>query len=238
MEKRGVWFEECLFVNCRSAQQLISPYLDQQLTGAEMLAMQEHLKQCASCAAEYRQVCEVRLLLRSLSPVAPGKPLEPKIAQRVASAPGGGKFGARALRFGAMAENVSRPQRGRRLAGALALACAALLMLAAPFAPSTGDAARSVTAGQPNVMEADLAAGSVPPPLLSHLEAGAEAGRPLFGGAGNAQAWGRAPRGAGADLSQAGASVTLSGWSAAPLDDEAVGGYAAGDAAFPDGSRH
>lgn len=225
-------------MNCRSAQQLISPYLDQQLTGAEMLAMQEHLKQCASCAAEHRQVCEVRLLLRSLLPVVPDTPLEPKITQWVASAPEGGKFEARALRFGAMAESVSRPQRGRRLAGALALACAALLMLAAPFAPSAGDAARSVAAGQPNVMEADLAAGSVPPPLLSHLDTGAEAGHPLFGGAGNAQAWGRAPRETSANLSQAGASVTLSGWSAAPLDDEAVGGYAAADAAFSDGSRH
>lgn len=194
-----------------------------------MLAMQRHLASCASCAAEAGQVREVRRLLRSLSTVAPGGPLEARISQRVA----GSKCG---VRFGTAADALARPQRGRRLAGALALSSAALLMLAAPFAPSTGDAVRAGTAPPAGVMEAGLPQGSLPnaSSAFSPWE-GAGTGRlvPPAGMAGPPAAWGGPGR-----TPSAGASVTLSGWSAAPLDDEAVEGYAAGDAAPTDADGH
>jgi len=224
-------------VNCRSAQQLISPYLDQQLTGAEMLAMQQHLAECAACAAEHRQVCEVRRLLRSLSAISPDKPLETRITQRVAaSSSAGWKFKTSVGALWNAPEALSYPQRGRRLAGALALSCVALLMLAAPFAPSTGDAAQAGAAMPGGVMEADVASNAAPTPfpMFPRLERAAGPGRPLLGGLSASPAAWSAPRMPGGALSQAGASVTLSGWSTEPLDDEAVGGYAAGDAALAD----
>jgi len=226
-------------VNCRSAQQLISPYLDQQLTGAEMLAMQQHLGSCAACAKEYRQVREVRLLLRSLSMVAPGQPLETRITHQLAANTGPRwKFAAGAAPLWSVPETVSRPQRGRKLAGALALSCLALLMLAAPFAPSTGDAARAGAQREAGVMESYPAQGAVlpTPNVFAHLGGGAGANRSLVGALGEAPLTWSAPHESGGALSQGGASVTLSGWSTEPLDDAAVGGYAAGDAVLAEKS--
>lgn len=228
-------------MNCRSAQQLISPLLDQQLTGEEMLAMRRHLGECAACAEEYRQVHEVRGLLRGLSAVAPDAPLETRIAGRVAARAGLSWAGASRRAWGySAAERAARPQRGRRLAGGLALACVALLMLAAPFAPSTGDAARTDEAGRAGMMEADLSqwAGPQPSPAFSRMDGGLEAGRPLFDPARDAQAAWSVPQNQGGTRAQRQGEVTLSGWSAAPLDDEAVGGYAAGDAALADAGGH
>jgi len=224
-------------VNCRSAQQLISPYLDQQLTGAQMLAMRQHLNHCPACAEEHRQVCEVRRLLRSLSAVAPDMPLELRITQRVSQrSVSGWKFAHSAALLGDMPEGVWRPQRGRRLAGALALSCLALLMLAVPFAPPTGDAARTSGQAEAGVMEAGLVRDTMPMPFpaSSRIFWSPGHGRPLFGAPSDLPSAWSGPREDGGTISQAGASVTLSGWSAEPLDDEAVGGYAAGDAALAD----
>lgn len=226
-------------MNCRSAQQLISPYLDQQLTGTEMLAMQQHLTKCTACAEECRQVREVRRLLRSLSTVTPGLPLETRITQRLGASSGAGwGFGTGARTLWNVPEALSRPQRGQRLVGALALSCLALLMLAAPFAPSTGDAARAGGSVQAGVMEADLAQGTVlaAPPAFSRIGGMAGAEHSLLGAMGDTPPAWSTPQGPGKALSQGGASVTLSGWSAEPLGDEAVGGYAAGDAAPTDSS--
>ncbi len=224
-------------MNCRSAQQLISPYLDQQLTGTEMLAMQQHLKKCPACAEEYQQVREVRRLLRSLSPIAPDRPLETQITQRlVAGAGAGWGFGAGTRALSGLPEALSRPQRGQRLVEALALSCLALLMLAAPFAPATSDAARAGGAVPPGVMEADLAQGGVlpPPPAFVRLGGITGAGHSLLGAMGETPSAWNTPQRPGRAFSQGNASVTLSGWSAEPLGDEAVGGYAAGDTALTD----
>lgn len=234
-------------MNCQSAQQLISPYLDQQLTGAEMLAMQRHLAGCADCAAEYRQVCEVRSLLRSLSAIAPDAPLEARIAERVAQGSwaawgplvrlplDGGRV---PLDMGRVPDAALRPQRGRRLAGALALSGMALLLLAVPFAPSTGDAAQAGASSSAGVMEADLVQGTASALPVSHWGDAADAARWPLGASGSFRLGGSVPQDAGRAAASRGASVTFSGWSAAPLDDEAVGGYAAGDAAASDTGGH
>lgn len=215
-------------MNCRQARESISPYLDQQLTGEEMLAMQEHLHRCQPCTQEYCQVREVRILLRSLSSVDPAKPVETQIAYRVAQAE---RERASVLwpscwphNYAFAMEAPLPPQRGRRLAGALALSCIGLLALAVPFAPSTGDAA-TVPVGAnmiaPQGTDAMVSAFRAMPPRNSvSLQAFAPA--PLVPPQNTFPSHSLSTR--------TGASLTMSSWSAEPLGDEAVIGYAAGEA--------
>jgi hypothetical protein len=59
-------------LQCPQAKRLFSPYLDGEVTGAEMLALQEHLTDCASCQAEYRALRRTQQLLASVKrPQAP-----------------------------------------------------------------------------------------------------------------------------------------------------------------------
>jgi hypothetical protein len=51
---------------CSRAQNLLSAYCDYELTGAEMLAIREHLEGCPSCAREYASLRQVKSLLRAL----------------------------------------------------------------------------------------------------------------------------------------------------------------------------
>lgn len=131
-------------MNCQRVQQLVSPYLDHRLTGAEMLEMQRHLEHCGSCAAEYQAALEIKVLLRSLSSREPVGSLEARIAQRLdqEERPGAWIISALpALIVSPPAAPVRLPQRGRRLAAALALSCVGLFTIAAPFAPTTADIA-------------------------------------------------------------------------------------------------
>jgi len=43
-------------MKCAQYKELFSPYLDGHVSGAEMFALTEHLKGCASCAREYAEV--------------------------------------------------------------------------------------------------------------------------------------------------------------------------------------
>lgn len=53
-------------LRCPQAKQLFSPYLDGAVTGTEMLALQHHLIECASCHHEYRALQRTQQLLTSL----------------------------------------------------------------------------------------------------------------------------------------------------------------------------
>ncbi len=107
-------------MNCRAARQLISPYLDGQLTGREMLALGDHLENCESCQQEIESLRQVKALLRGLA--VPRPPLE---------------FSRQLTSQEIYAQNLSwrvislppRPQRGRRLMAALALSCLTLFVL-------------------------------------------------------------------------------------------------------------
>ncbi len=126
-------------MNCYRAQQLVSPYLDQQLTGAEMLEMQRHLAGCRRCAREYQEARQTKLLLRSLSLSQPPRALDMRILSRIAQE-GRGPLPAQ------MVPNWSLPgvgpaPRGRRFATALGLSCLVVFSVAAPFAPSSADIA-------------------------------------------------------------------------------------------------
>ena len=142
--------QEYAFLNCRQTRELTSAYLDQELTGQQMLEIRAHLADCEDCAREWREICEVRRLLRSLVPRLPDsaaqRQLVARLDQEALLETGAGALAAFLLRWlpplrweRAVPEMDLRP-RGRRLASALALSSVAILAVAAPFAPSTGDA--------------------------------------------------------------------------------------------------
>jgi len=59
-------------MTCPKARQLFSPYLDGRVTGAEMLALQAHLQQCAKCNQRYESLRQTQQLLMSVGrPKAP-----------------------------------------------------------------------------------------------------------------------------------------------------------------------
>jgi anti-sigma factor RsiW len=131
-------------LNCRQTQELISAYLDQELTGRQMLDMRAHMRLCPACARECRETGEMRRLLRALLPPAPPAEAERRLAERLARP----ELPAWAL----LAATLTAPSptspppaapRGRRLATALGLSCVVILAVAAPFAPPAGDAAVS-----------------------------------------------------------------------------------------------
>ncbi len=56
-------------MNCAEAKQLLSPYLDGAITGAEMLGLQQHMEQCADCTGEYNALRRTQQLLMSMGRV-------------------------------------------------------------------------------------------------------------------------------------------------------------------------
>ena len=151
-------------MNCHRARQLISPYLDQQLTGREMLALHQHFSECASCEAERRSIRQVKALLRALHEPRPRTDLPGVISVRLSEA-------EQPWHLSSLAVTTAwppRPQRGRRLATALALSCLTVLSFAATcFAPAAHNGALAssgflfptgLTPAQPALMdEASLA---------------------------------------------------------------------------------
>jgi anti-sigma factor RsiW len=130
-------------VNCFRAQQLVSPYLDQRLTGAEMLEMQRHLAGCRRCTQEYQEARQTKILLRSLQSSHPTGALEARIYTRIAQENRGFYLAMPAFtgHLPPLLPGVGTPPRGRRLATALALSCLTILAIAAPFAPPSADIA-------------------------------------------------------------------------------------------------
>ena len=59
-------------LRCPQAKRLFSPYLDGAVTGAEMLALQDHWASCAACSEEYQALHRTQQMLASvLRPKAP-----------------------------------------------------------------------------------------------------------------------------------------------------------------------
>ena len=59
-------------MQCPQAERLFSPYLDGAVTGAQMLALQDHLSGCPGCHREYQALRRTQQLLASM-----GKPKVP-----------------------------------------------------------------------------------------------------------------------------------------------------------------
>jgi hypothetical protein len=123
-------------LNCHHARQLISPYLDHQLTGREMLALQDHFAVCASCDRERHSIRQLKALLRGLQEPSLPRGFSGGIALRLEQMEAG-PAGWRVLCL-----PPPKPQRGRRLATALALSCLTMLSVVAPFAPDVRNAER------------------------------------------------------------------------------------------------
>ena len=59
-------------LQCPQAKRLFSPYLDGAVTGTEMLALQDHLSDCAACNEQYRSLrASQQLLVNMARPKAP-----------------------------------------------------------------------------------------------------------------------------------------------------------------------
>jgi hypothetical protein len=64
--------EKIKVLQCPEAKRLFSPYLDGAVTGTEMLALERHLTECASCEGHYSALRETQRLLVSVGrPKAP-----------------------------------------------------------------------------------------------------------------------------------------------------------------------
>jgi hypothetical protein len=63
---------EMMGMQCPQAKRLFSPYLDGAMTGAEMLALQDHLSECQGCQREYQALRRTQQLLMNM-----GKPKVP-----------------------------------------------------------------------------------------------------------------------------------------------------------------
>ena len=55
-------------MNCEMAKKLFSPYLDGQVSGRDMHALNSHMEECSRCAREYVAVRRTQLLLANLGP--------------------------------------------------------------------------------------------------------------------------------------------------------------------------
>ena len=122
-------------MNCHHARQLISPYLDHQLTGREMLALQDHFVACVSCRHEMHSIRQVKALLRGLQEPRLPRDLSGAIALRLEQAE------AEPQGWRVLCLPPPKPQRGRRFVTALALSCLTVLSFVAPFAPDPHDIA-------------------------------------------------------------------------------------------------
>lgn len=104
-----------------------------------MLALQQHFSQCESCEAERRSIRQVKTLLRALHQPRPRPDLPSVISVRLTEA----EQSLWRVQFSTTAPPwPARPQRGRRLATALALSCLTMFSFAAAcFAPAAREGA-------------------------------------------------------------------------------------------------
>ncbi len=58
-------------MNCRRVVNLISAYIDGELTGAEMLEIRRHLSDCPECAEEHESIRATKLVLSRLATAVP-----------------------------------------------------------------------------------------------------------------------------------------------------------------------
>ena len=138
-------------MNCHHARQLISPYLDGQLTGREMLDLGDHLAGCESCRDEMHSLRQIKTLLRGLHRPSPRLEFSRQLSSQ------------EILSGSASWQPVLLPQRGRRLVAALALSCVTLLLFAPASRESQNAASYAPTSGFPTPSGLTLASRRVSP---------------------------------------------------------------------------
>jgi predicted anti-sigma-YlaC factor YlaD len=73
-------------MNCGKVQNLLSCYIDRELPGVDMLAVQRHLDLCAECREEYLSLLQIKRLLSEMPLVAPSPSLEERLVHHVLGA--------------------------------------------------------------------------------------------------------------------------------------------------------
>ena len=135
-------------MTCHKVQDLITPYLDNRLSGDAMLEVQDHLSACPSCAEEYALLRQVRLLLGSLKVHQPSETAQCRLMQLLdesLKAQSGadkhfviGQFTTMTTFVFSRSTNAARQQaiaaqRSRRMAAAAAISAFGMLVIASPF---------------------------------------------------------------------------------------------------------
>ncbi len=73
-------------MNCKNVQSLLSAFIDEELSGREMLDIREHLSECADCSQELRCVEGVKRLLGATRVPEPSAGFEDRLVSRVLAA--------------------------------------------------------------------------------------------------------------------------------------------------------
>jgi predicted anti-sigma-YlaC factor YlaD len=73
-------------MNCKTAQSYLSAYLDEELSGREMLDIREHLRDCEECAEEARCVQTLKHVLGAAPVPEPSADFEDRLVSTVMSA--------------------------------------------------------------------------------------------------------------------------------------------------------
>jgi anti-sigma factor (TIGR02949 family) len=67
--------------DCRECEQFLQPYLDRQLTQAEVLEAEAHLDECSYCRRAYHFEEQLRMYVRR----AASEPMRPELKQKLAA---------------------------------------------------------------------------------------------------------------------------------------------------------
>lgn len=70
-------------MNCGKVQNLLSCYIDRELPGIEMLAIQRHLDGCIECRREYQTLLQVKRVVSAMPMVSPSDFLEERLVESV-----------------------------------------------------------------------------------------------------------------------------------------------------------
>ena len=70
-------------MNCKTAQNLLSAYLDSELAGYEMQRMRRHLSQCPCCRQEEMELRALKSILTSTPMVEPPADFEEKLCSAI-----------------------------------------------------------------------------------------------------------------------------------------------------------
>jgi anti-sigma factor RsiW len=73
-------------MNCKNAQSLLSAYLDDELTGREMIEIREHVSACPVCTEELECVQAVKRILCATPVAEPSSDFEDRLVAHVLSA--------------------------------------------------------------------------------------------------------------------------------------------------------
>ncbi len=66
-------------MNCKSAQNRLSAYIDRELNGGEMLALRDHVSQCRVCREELESLRSLKCLMSGFIPVEPPTGMEARL---------------------------------------------------------------------------------------------------------------------------------------------------------------